>query len=164
VKFGKDVAGSVVKVPEKFGFKWSKFGWFGHFTEHVACGELGFRWNGYLRWENPPEGARILQGYIMRTIEHIPRLGFTWFDKNLKDGQGVETGSLTASDTERERDRGGRGEPAHREGEDEGQVAGGSPETGQIAGVGEESPGIREQRELAEKLSLWLGCGLEAFF
>jgi hypothetical protein len=29
VKFGKDVAGSVVKVPEKFGFNWSIFGWFG---------------------------------------------------------------------------------------------------------------------------------------
>ena len=43
MKFGKDVAGSVVKVPEKFGFNWSKFGWFGHFTEHVVGGELGFR-------------------------------------------------------------------------------------------------------------------------
>jgi hypothetical protein len=43
VKFGKDVAESVVKVPEKFGFNWSIFGWFGHFTEHVACEELGFR-------------------------------------------------------------------------------------------------------------------------
>jgi hypothetical protein len=31
-----------MKVPEKFGFNWSKFGWFGHFTEHVVCGELGF--------------------------------------------------------------------------------------------------------------------------
>jgi hypothetical protein len=26
VKFGKDVAGSVVKVPEKFGFNWRIFG------------------------------------------------------------------------------------------------------------------------------------------
>jgi hypothetical protein len=43
VKFRKDVAGSVVKVPEKFGFNWSKFGWFGHFTEHVVCGDLGFQ-------------------------------------------------------------------------------------------------------------------------
>jgi hypothetical protein len=32
-----------MKVPEKFGFNWSNFGWFGHFTEHVACGVLGFR-------------------------------------------------------------------------------------------------------------------------
>ena len=43
MKFDKDVAGSVVKVPVKFGFNWSKFGWFGHFTEHVVCGVLGFR-------------------------------------------------------------------------------------------------------------------------
>jgi hypothetical protein len=42
VKFGKYVTGSVVKVSEKFGFNWSIFGWFGHFTEHLACGELGF--------------------------------------------------------------------------------------------------------------------------
>jgi hypothetical protein len=42
VKFGKDVAGSVVKVPEKFGFNLSKFGWFRHFTEHVKGEELGF--------------------------------------------------------------------------------------------------------------------------
>jgi hypothetical protein len=42
VKFGKDVAGSVVEVPEKFGFNRSMFGWFGHFTEHMVCGELGF--------------------------------------------------------------------------------------------------------------------------
>jgi hypothetical protein len=42
VKFGKYVTRSVVKVPEKFGFNWSIFGWFGHFTEHLACGELGF--------------------------------------------------------------------------------------------------------------------------
>ena len=42
MKFGKDVAESVVKVSEKFGFNWSKFGWFGHFTEHVKGEELGF--------------------------------------------------------------------------------------------------------------------------
>ena len=35
----------------------------------------------------------------------------------------------------------------------------------EIAGGGKsESPVIREQREMAEKKSLWLGCGLEAFF
>jgi hypothetical protein len=43
MKFGKDVAGSVVKVPEKFGFNWSIFGWFGHFIEHVVGEKLGFR-------------------------------------------------------------------------------------------------------------------------
>jgi hypothetical protein len=43
VKFGEYVTGGVVKVPEKFGFNWSIFDWFGHFTEHVVGGGLGFR-------------------------------------------------------------------------------------------------------------------------
>jgi hypothetical protein len=85
VKFGKYVAGSVVKMPEKFGFNWSIFGWFGHFTEHVVGEKLGFRKNGHLRSENPPEGAKNLQGYTMGTIEHIPPIGFIGFDKNLKN-------------------------------------------------------------------------------
>jgi hypothetical protein len=42
VKFGEYVTRGIVKVPEKFGIDWSIFGWFGHFTEHVACGVLGF--------------------------------------------------------------------------------------------------------------------------
>jgi hypothetical protein len=43
----------------------------------------------HLRSENPPEGAKNLQGYTMGTIEHIPPFGFIGFDKNLKNGQGV---------------------------------------------------------------------------
>jgi hypothetical protein len=81
VKFGKYVTGSVVKVPEKFGFNWSIFGWFGHFTEHVVGGVLGFRGNGHLRSENPHEGARNLQGHSMATKEHIAQLGFTGFHR-----------------------------------------------------------------------------------
>jgi hypothetical protein len=42
VKFGEYVTGGIVKVPENFGCNRSNFGWFGHFTEHVACGGLGF--------------------------------------------------------------------------------------------------------------------------
>jgi hypothetical protein len=42
VKFGEYVTGGVVRVPEEFWIDWSIFGWFGHFTEHVVCGELGF--------------------------------------------------------------------------------------------------------------------------
>jgi hypothetical protein len=34
-----------------------------------------------LRWENPPEGAKNLQGFTMGTIEHIPPTGFIGFDK-----------------------------------------------------------------------------------
>jgi hypothetical protein len=67
VKFGKSVTGSVVKVPEKFGFNWSIFGWFGHFTEHLEGEELGFRRNGHLRCENPPEGGENLQEYSRNT-------------------------------------------------------------------------------------------------
>jgi hypothetical protein len=37
VKFCEYVTGGVVKVFEKFGFNWSIFGWFGHFTEHVGA-------------------------------------------------------------------------------------------------------------------------------
>jgi hypothetical protein len=46
VKFGEYVTGGIVKVPEKFGFNQSNFGWFGHFAEHVTYGGLGFRENG----------------------------------------------------------------------------------------------------------------------
>jgi hypothetical protein len=67
VKFGKYVTGSVVKMPEKFGFNWSIFGWFGHFTEHVEGEELGFQRNGQLRCETPPEGANNLQEYSRHT-------------------------------------------------------------------------------------------------
>jgi hypothetical protein len=42
VKIGEYVTGGVVKVPEKFGFNRSNFEWFGHFTEHMVCGEIGF--------------------------------------------------------------------------------------------------------------------------
>jgi hypothetical protein len=40
--------------------------------------------DGHLRSENPPEGARILQGYIMGTKEHIPPTGFTGIDKDSR--------------------------------------------------------------------------------
>jgi hypothetical protein len=47
VQFGEYVTGGIVKVPEKFGFNLSIFGWFGHFTKHVVCEDLGLRRNGY---------------------------------------------------------------------------------------------------------------------
>jgi hypothetical protein len=37
-----------------------------------------------LRRENPLEGARILQGYIMGTKEHIPPTGFTGIYKDSR--------------------------------------------------------------------------------
>jgi hypothetical protein len=42
VKLCEYVTEGVVKVPEKFGFNRSNFELFGHFTEHVVCGGLGF--------------------------------------------------------------------------------------------------------------------------
>jgi hypothetical protein len=67
VKCGEYVAGGVVKVPKKFGIDLSIFGWFGHFTEHVVCGELGFWRYGHLRIETLQKGARNLQGYSRDT-------------------------------------------------------------------------------------------------
>jgi hypothetical protein len=83
----------VVKVPEKFGFNWSKFGWFGHFTEHLLGEDLGFEVYGHLRWECPPEGAKSLQGYTTETIEHKSPIGFTGFLRDWKDWQ---KGGVTA--------------------------------------------------------------------
>jgi hypothetical protein len=95
VKFGKYVTGRVVKVPEKFGFNWSIFGWFGHFTEHVEGEELGFRRNGHLRCENPPEGAKNLQECSIHTETHIPQHGFTRFLRDLKLTTKVEERAFT---------------------------------------------------------------------
>jgi hypothetical protein len=50
VRFCEYVTGGIVKVPKKFGLNRSNFGWFGHFTEHVACGVLGFWRNGHFGW------------------------------------------------------------------------------------------------------------------
>jgi hypothetical protein len=39
VKFGEYVIGGIVKVPEKFGFNWSIFGWFG-ISPNTWCAEF----------------------------------------------------------------------------------------------------------------------------
>jgi hypothetical protein len=80
VKFGENVTGGVVKVPEKFGFNRSIFGWFGHFTEHVVCGELGFWRYGHLRIETLRKGAetcRDIQGTQKNTFHHMDSLELT---------------------------------------------------------------------------------------
>jgi hypothetical protein len=43
VRFCEYVTGGIMKMPEKIGIDWSKFGWFGHFTEHLACEVLGLK-------------------------------------------------------------------------------------------------------------------------
>jgi hypothetical protein len=40
VNFGESITGSGRSVLEKVGVNLSNFDWFGHFTEHVACGVL----------------------------------------------------------------------------------------------------------------------------
>jgi hypothetical protein len=114
VKFGEYVTGGIVKVPEKFGFNLGIFGSFGHFTEPVVCGELGFWRYDHLRIETLPKGARNLQRYSGDKKEHIPPLRFTRIDKNLKMAQRVErevlTGHLNREREEREPDLLTRGE------------------------------------------------------
>jgi hypothetical protein len=163
VKFGKSVTGSVVKVPEKFGFNWSIFGWFGHFTEHMACEELGFRWNGYLRWENPPEGAKNLQGYSMGTLEHIPPYEFTGIWQEMEIGtKGWKLGESTAWRTERE-DRGGK--RLLTEEHWSGSLEHGRRQCTPVRGGRRRGEcAIAENRERRGKKSLWLGLGLEAVF
>jgi hypothetical protein len=156
-----------VKVPEKFGFNWSKFGWFGHFTEHVACGELGFWWNGHLRWEYPPEGAKSLQGYTIETFELIPLIGFTWIDKNSKGfGIGAKGGALP----KRQKERQGRKQSCSPRGKKRGaqshrSTAGdGGRRWGEIAGRGEIAKN-REQLAAGWEIKEVSGpVGLEAFF
>ena len=107
----------------------------------------------------------------MGTIEHIPPFGFIGFDKNLKDGQGVETECLTASQTEsrREKDRGKeRGEVLltgeGRRGARGHQVAGESPVGGRSPVERGRHERDREKHWRGSEWSLWLGLGLEAFF
>jgi hypothetical protein len=147
VKFGKSVTGSVVKVPKKFGFNWSIFGWFGHFTEHVEGGELGFRRNGHMRCENPPEGAKNLQECSRHTLEHIPPFGFTGFDRNWNFAQKGRRGVLTAGrDREKKRERESRGCSPEREGEEHvvavGLVVAGE---GRTPAMGREPPEHRDR-------------------
>jgi hypothetical protein len=160
VKFGKDVAGSVVKVPEKFGFNWSIFGWFGHFTEHVVGEILGFRRNGHMRSENPPEGAKNLQGYTMGTIEHIPPTGFIGFDKNLKNLEVMQKGEDKGASAHQNREGGEQGCSPRGRGRAQAHdrrstvVAGGR--RGEVAGGCWESPETEAETERAgrEKMPL----------
>jgi hypothetical protein len=109
VKFGEYVTGGIVKVPEKFGFNWSNFGWFGHFTEHVACSGLGFRGNGHLRWRNPPEGAQDLDPKGHKATTH--QLGFTRFGLDLNLRPRVEWTGFTIETDREKRDKVGRSSP-----------------------------------------------------
>jgi hypothetical protein len=98
VKFCEYVTGGVVKVPEKIEFNWSIFGWFGHFTEHVVCGVLGFRWKYYVGWELVT--CKDTQEAHRNTLHDLDSLEFTEFWIWAQKG-GI--GELTAQrDGERE--------------------------------------------------------------
>jgi hypothetical protein len=160
-----------VKVPEKFGFNWSIFGWFGHFTEHVACGELGFRWNGYLRWENPPEGAKNLQESSRDTGEHIPQLGFTGFHRNSQDFDCHTRRWHCLRNREWEKQRGGKrflteeGWGQAQAHERRSTVVAGERRSPAGLGIARETPRDREKELLAGRNNEPLArLGLEAFF
>jgi hypothetical protein len=153
-----------VKVPEKIGFNWSKFGWFGHFTEHVKGDELGFSENGHLRWECPPEGAKDLQGYVIGTKEGISPTGFIGFHRVLKDLQKRGKGAALVAWTERKRDR---EEKLTERGKDEGdEVAGGWSRTvaaGALRSPVESPERERNRAQQGEKTEPGLGSGREKF-
>jgi hypothetical protein len=167
VKFGKSVTRSVVKVPEKFGFNWSIFGWFGHFTEHVEGDGLGFRENGCLRCETPPEGAKNLQECSRHIETHIT----TWIHRNLQRfefcAKGGKRGGFTGLNVQREE----RGEDkSTHQGSTSTGIDGGSLEHGWRTDRRRGGGGYRrgeqfpENREHRGEKSLGLGLGLEAVF
>jgi hypothetical protein len=112
-----------------------------------------------LRYENPPEGAKGLQGYTIETLELIPPIGFTGihrFGRDVKRG-GEEANSTQG--TEREKNRGGVF-CSPREGRRGGKVAGAPSEM--MAAGGDRRRGGNRQRQRAAggweiKQSLWLG-------
>jgi hypothetical protein len=63
--------------------------------------ELGFRRNGHLRCENPPEGAENLQEYSRSTGEHISQQGCTRFHRIWNLGKKGRNGVLCSKEIER---------------------------------------------------------------
>jgi hypothetical protein len=90
-----------------------------------------------LRWENPPEGAKNLQGYTMGTIEHIPPTGFIGFDKIWSFCTKGRSGSLCSPE---QRESGEQREwSAHRGREGEGPKVAGAPSE-MVAAGGRRTP------------------------
>jgi hypothetical protein len=79
-----------------------------------------------LRWENPPEGARNLQGCSRHTEEHISPHDFTGIHRDLKFAQKV--GRRASAQQNREGGKlKGKWDCSPREGQGRYRVAGGSP-------------------------------------
>jgi hypothetical protein len=108
-----------------------------------------------LRWENPPEGAKNLQGYSIHTETHKPQQGFTRFQEIWSVAQKGEVRDYSSPEREGEENR-GRGLlteggkerwprlPEHRR-------RWWPPVVGERRRGGEEIARSRGQRELAER-------------
>jgi hypothetical protein len=59
-----------------------------------------------LRWENPPEGAKNLQGYSIHTETHKPQQGFTRFQEIWSVAQKGEVRDYSSPEREGEENRG----------------------------------------------------------
>jgi hypothetical protein len=94
-----------MKVLEKSGVDLSKFEWLVYFVEHVACGDLGFEWNGYWRVWNLPKGVENLQGDSRDTRAHTGCTRFHRFEENL---DGISKGGNGWASLHNQRIREGR--------------------------------------------------------
>jgi hypothetical protein len=83
VKFGVWGTGSGLSVLEKVGVDLSYFYWFGHFTEHMVCGDSKWRWNGYFRVQNLPKEHNTCRGALTDTQGHSQALWFTRISQDL---------------------------------------------------------------------------------
>jgi hypothetical protein len=104
-----------------------------------------------LRWENPPEGAKSLQGYTIGTKEHIPPTGFMGFHRNLKNLQKIEKGGDCLRNREIERQ--GRKRSCSPRGKSTGEVAG--AQSGTMAAGGGSSPAGERESPGAESNGCW---------
>jgi hypothetical protein len=105
-----------VKVPIKFGFNRSIFGWFGHFTEHVTCSEIGFWYLVNLGCETLPKELETCRS-TSRSIQELNHaLEFIGFDRNWNVNQRVvEENFFGGRNTERKGKRESRGCSPERE-------------------------------------------------
>jgi hypothetical protein len=130
----------------------------------VTCEVLGFRGNGYLRCENPPEGARNLQKCSRHAETHIPQLGFTGIHRDLRFAQKVGRRGTTGLNQREE--RGGEGTTAHQR--EKGRAGTVSPEDrrrgGEIAGEGGNRLRPRGRQRTERKECLASGARGKSFF
>jgi hypothetical protein len=77
-----------------------------HFSEHLACGFIKWRWNDYFRVENLPKGEGNLQGSYRDTQAHMDFIEMHWIWVILSWDQRVrERAAFTVEKTERREER-----------------------------------------------------------